>query len=294
MNILQFRHFYELYHTGNMTRAAEQLFITQQGLSRSIKSLEKELHTPLFIRTASGMIPTPYADAIVGDVKDILDRRALIERKLACLAQANEGVLSIACNKMLLDSFPHGTQEKMEEILFPNITFNYMDMDDSEAMRQVLADEAAFALIGAPPEEDGEFQVYRLQTYPMAALVAKSHPFANRRQLSLRDLEGQTIISFSRKWNAYQCLVKACQRENVMPEIEFEVSDSFHMYFLCSEGEGIGVCPAFYCRYMPSSDVRIIPLGDETLSWSISILLKKGKEPSSVVRAIIKAFEGIS
>lgn len=276
-----------------MTRAAEQLFITQQGLSRSIKSLEKEFHIPLFIRTANGMIPTPYADAVVEEVKEILDRYALIERKLVRLAQADEGVLSIACNKMLLDSFPHGTQEKLEEILFPNITFNYMDVDDSEAMRQVLADEAAFALIAAP-EEDGAFKVYRLQTYPMVALVEKSHPFANRGQLSLHDLEGQVLISFSQKWNAYQCLMKACQRRNVIPKIEFEVSDSFHMYFLCSEGEGIGICPAFYCKYLPNSDVRIIPLDEEALQWSISILLKRGKEPSTVVRAIIKAFEGIN
>ncbi len=47
-----------VYETGNMTKAAEKLFITQQCLSKQIFSLEKNLGVKLFERRRTGMEPT--------------------------------------------------------------------------------------------------------------------------------------------------------------------------------------------------------------------------------------------
>lgn len=47
-----------LYKTGNMTRASEQLFISQQGLSKQIKVIEKSIGAALFVRTINGTTPT--------------------------------------------------------------------------------------------------------------------------------------------------------------------------------------------------------------------------------------------
>ena len=47
--------FYTVANTGNISRAARQLFISQPSLSKSIGRLEAQLNTQLFIRTSRGV-----------------------------------------------------------------------------------------------------------------------------------------------------------------------------------------------------------------------------------------------
>ena len=51
MEIRVLRYFLETAREGNMTRAAQRLFISQPTMSKQLKELEKELGTKLFVRT---------------------------------------------------------------------------------------------------------------------------------------------------------------------------------------------------------------------------------------------------
>lgn len=51
MTLLQLQYFEAVYQTKNMTRAAEQLFVSQPSVSNAIRELENELEVQLFLRT---------------------------------------------------------------------------------------------------------------------------------------------------------------------------------------------------------------------------------------------------
>lgn len=293
MNITQLEHFYEIYRLKNMTQAAGSLYITQQGLSRSIKNLEKALEVPLFIRTSSGVIPTSYAEAIMEDVSEILNRNALLGKKLSHMKHANDSTLTIDCNRMLLDSFPHGTQEKLETVLIPNLHLIVNSCDEAAAGEHLLSGEADLAHISVPADKE-QFQIFRLKDYPIVALVHPSDPLSRKAALSIRELDQRGIISFSPQWNIYHTFGDICAKFHVHPEILFEVVDALHMYFLCRENEGIGICPSFYCDYLPRTDVCILPFEEPELVWSTAIVLKKGIKLSPVIRSYINAFENMS
>ena len=55
MEIYQLRAFIAVARTGNMTRAAEHLHVTQSAVSKQLKALEEEFGAPLFERSAAGM-----------------------------------------------------------------------------------------------------------------------------------------------------------------------------------------------------------------------------------------------
>ena len=55
MEIYQLRAFIAVARTGHMTRAAEQLHLTQSAVSKQLKALEEEFGASLFERTPSGM-----------------------------------------------------------------------------------------------------------------------------------------------------------------------------------------------------------------------------------------------
>ena len=60
MKLEQIEQFNELAKTGNINRAAKNLYMSQPNLSRSIKHLEEEIGVELFIRTVSGVQLTSY------------------------------------------------------------------------------------------------------------------------------------------------------------------------------------------------------------------------------------------
>lgn len=78
MNIQQLKFALEVEMSGSITRAAENLFVSQPNLSSSLKDLEQELGITLFERTRRGMVPTPegrefliHASSIIGQMDDL-------------------------------------------------------------------------------------------------------------------------------------------------------------------------------------------------------------------------------
>lgn len=61
----QLEYFQTLYNVKNITQAAQELYLTRQTLSLSIRKLEQELGTPLFLRNRAGLFPTEAAQILM-------------------------------------------------------------------------------------------------------------------------------------------------------------------------------------------------------------------------------------
>ena len=64
MDIGTLEYFVSVYLHRNITKAAIELNISQQGLSKLIKALEDEVNAVLFTRISSGVVPTVYGDCL--------------------------------------------------------------------------------------------------------------------------------------------------------------------------------------------------------------------------------------
>jgi len=80
LNVFHLRYAVEIAKTGSIKNAADNLFMAQPNLSRSIKELENSLGITIFERTSKGVIPTPdgerfliYARSILKQVYEVQD-----------------------------------------------------------------------------------------------------------------------------------------------------------------------------------------------------------------------------
>jgi len=78
------RLFDALFTAGSVTKAAELLGQSQPTVSIWLGRLRRELDDPLFVRTSTGMLPTPRAEALIGTVRQALEAlRRLVEMRSA-------------------------------------------------------------------------------------------------------------------------------------------------------------------------------------------------------------------
>lgn len=59
----------ELHKTGSVSQAAENLHLSQSAISMNLAKLRRHFHDPLFVKTASGMVPTPHAAELIRILK---------------------------------------------------------------------------------------------------------------------------------------------------------------------------------------------------------------------------------
>jgi len=70
--------FDEIYKTRSVTAAAEALELGQPAVSVALSKLRHHFGDPLFVRTSSGMEPTPFSEGLVRPVRAVLDALALV------------------------------------------------------------------------------------------------------------------------------------------------------------------------------------------------------------------------
>ena len=82
MELRHLRYFVAVAETGNLSRAAEKLFIAQPPLSVQIRQLEEELGSVLFVRHAKGVRLTAAGEALLAEARALLDRAAHLKDHL--------------------------------------------------------------------------------------------------------------------------------------------------------------------------------------------------------------------
>ena len=78
-NLLQLKYAVEVEKTGSISKAAENLYMNQPNLSKSIRELEDDIGIAIFDRTAKGVVPTEKGREFLGYARNILSQIAEME-----------------------------------------------------------------------------------------------------------------------------------------------------------------------------------------------------------------------
>ncbi|MDP5208338.1 LysR family transcriptional regulator [Microbulbifer sp. 2205BS26-8] len=135
-----------IYSTRNLTRAAEQLHITQPAVSNALARLRRSLDDPLFIRSPSGMTPTPLTESIMPRVQQALSLLAnsLNEHRHFNPAQAHK-TLRLSMNDMVETVLLPRLLETLEHQA-PGVTVESFYVPRDQLAKELAANTLDFAL----------------------------------------------------------------------------------------------------------------------------------------------------
>ncbi len=97
----QYRIFYAVARTGNISRAAKELFVSQPAISKSISKLEESLGVPLFTRNSRGVSLTAEGQVLFQHVVTAFDTLNRGEKELKRIRNFNIGQLRIGVSNTL-------------------------------------------------------------------------------------------------------------------------------------------------------------------------------------------------
>lgn len=273
MDIVKLVHFLRICEENNISKAAQGLFITQQGLSKSIISLEHELKVPLFYRTPEGMLLTKYGEAIKDHAERIVAADAGMREAIARLKHPDKTKLTV--------HFALGVLNSLEEDLIDRFAFLHPDIElvlneypDNICHQALLDNEDALGIVIGPVDPN-VFDAELLKRHLPHANISVAHPLSERSSLTLEDLDGENVITVNENFQMYHNFLNACKVKHIAPSIVHTTGEIFITYKMSSLDKGIGIAVDFVSDDIKFANVKSIPIQDDAFTWDVMIVRKK-------------------
>jgi len=271
MELNQIEYFLKLYEERSFTKASKALFITQQGLSKSILNLETELGLPLFNRYVKGVVPTEYGKRLYEYFKKTNADLKRIYKEVESIRNSTAGELRIACSVGFLSvvdmTFLYEFQKR-----YPDIKIYFEEFPEIIADEQLKSDYWDIGFLCDPLDRIA-FQTIPFFEEKVYAYVHKAHPFAKKTKITLADIDKQALLFFPETHKKRLYFDELCKKNNVQPNIIFETASSLNMLSLLEQNAGIMLCiPSIIAKYA-SKNIVEIPVDVEAF-WQISIAWK--------------------
>ena len=188
MEIQQLRHLIAAVENRNLLKAADKAYISQSGLSRSLKSLEHRLGVPLLIRGPKGVEPTVYGLSVIRRAKVILNEVARSMEEVRAIengrvGETHFGITQNYANYLMPDLLAALHAER------PGLSVTVQCDGFLELVQKVKREEIdfAFGLIGRIHHSDG-IVIEPLMENRSRVVARSDHPLAGRSDIGIDDL----------------------------------------------------------------------------------------------------------
>lgn len=188
MEVQQLRHLVAAVENRNLLKAADKAFISQSGLSRSLRSLEDRLGVPLLVRGPKGVEPTVYGLTVLRRAKVILGEIARSIEEVRAIEHGQIGEVKFGITQNYANYLMPEIVAKLH-IERPQLRMSVVADGFLELVKKVRNEEIdfAFGLIGRVHHSDGIVLEPLLEN--RSRVVAGSHhPLAAKRDVAIEDL----------------------------------------------------------------------------------------------------------
>ena len=244
VNLDLYKVFYTVAKCGSLTRAAEELYISQPAVSRSIKLLEMQLGVTLFTRTHHGMqLSAQGGKVIFAEVERALQLLNNAENRISEMKNSATGSIRIGASDTIFEYF---LADKIVEFhqRFPKVKIELLADVTPETIEKLKADKCDVAFVNLPINPDPDLQLHGNFMRQNDVFVA-SEKFAElkEKEVSLASLQSYPLIFMDKNTVARRSLDNFFSSLGVSLQPSIEVGSWDLMKRFVTRGMGIGVIP---------------------------------------------------
>jgi DNA-binding transcriptional LysR family regulator len=214
--------------------ASDRLHVSSSAISRQIAKLEHELRSPVFDRRAQGMKLTPAGEILLSKIDGMMREFSRVKSHITALQDLQAGNVDVYCFQTAIQSFVAPVLNRFHT-QYPEVTFDIRMSSTDEAMEALISGAAELGLVLNAPVRDAitTMEIFRDR---MVAAFSPTHPLAERKIVSLRDLQGFPFVLTEPSFGLRQQMDRVFAKHGFQPTT-FCVTNSLA---LVKEVAGIG------------------------------------------------------
>ncbi len=268
MTITQIIYALETAQRKNISKAASALFVSQSALSQQLQKLERELGYQLFERTAHGLQMTAEGVLFCEEAQPLLEHWEQFQKAVRMDSTVKKRQLRICMGSRV---YSNG--------LFQDVLRFFDDHTDlevtfvTEAGRDFVAglrDGSMDLALDRLPSEDMHLNTLyscNLVRETQCVLMAKDDPRAVKNSISIKELQGATMISGLENSSEDKILKEICRKNGVTLKRIFRSDGIETSMNLVRSGKGVALGPKSFADFYHVAAVELTPPVDITLKF---------------------------
>jgi DNA-binding transcriptional LysR family regulator len=244
--IQQMKLFEAVARLRSVTRAAEEVSLTQPSVSMQVKALEEKIGMPLIDQIGKNLFLTRAGEEVANTSREILDRLDVMKTNLASVNNEIAGSLNLAVVTTTKYFLPQRIGEFKRR--YPGVEPR-VNMGNREQIMQRLANNLDDVYIMGTPPDQKVLAYAPISTNEIVFVAHPYHPLAALPSMTLDQLLSADIISRERGSGTRQAIERRFAENGLQlnPLMEFEDSEAIKLAAI----SGLGIA------YLPIQSMRL-------------------------------------
>lgn len=274
----------------NITRAAEQLYVSQPALSSFISKVEEELGAKIFNRSTTPLTLTQAGECYVKTAKKILALQENLKEEIENINCCREGVIRIGLSDMRATFLLPFVLPEFQR-LYPNIRLETVESTSSNVEKNVQNGTVDLGIIPLYQVGTGvqTSVLYDEELLLVSGQELPSHRGEVRQWVNLEDLNDRPFALLGPKARIRKAIDAIFLEHGVKPSTILETSNNMTLYLLASTGTALSVVPEATVRMMnPIRIPHIYSIGRAGFHWNIGAIWNEDRELNSAQQQLLR------
>lgn len=291
-NLSSYRIFYTVANTGNISKAAKELYISQPAISKSIQKLEESVGCKLFSRSSRGVVLTDEGKLLYEHVSEAFETLTMGEEKLKRSIELDVGHLKIGvsstlCKYLLLPYLKEFIRQN------PHISISISCQSTNDTLKLLEDNKIDIGLIGKP-ENLKNIHFDFLEEIEDIFVAAKDYLRNLKARGIQKDhiLQSSTLMLLDKNNMTRQYIDDYLQENQIIIKDSIDISDMDLLIDFARIGVGVAcVIKNFVREDLENGTLMEIPLGFPIHKREVGFAYKTTTKPSKSLAEFIHFYK---
>lgn len=274
--------------TGNYTRAAEQLALTQPAVSQHIKQLEKDLGITLFLRGGGKIKPTPEGKLVIQYAERVVSLYEHLQQQLKD-------------QKRNISRLRVGITHTSESNIVTEVLAKYAEQDENlritirtDTLNNLYTLLKAYKIDIAIVEggvQDSSINSIMLDTDFLVCAVSNENPLAKKRIITLEELKRERLILRLPSSATRNLFAANLESRNISLDefnVTLEVDNIATIKDLVRRNYGVSILPRSACMdELKKGKMTVLPIEDLSMIREMNILYHQSFNHPEILQGIV-------
>jgi DNA-binding transcriptional LysR family regulator len=293
INLNQLRAFFFAAREKSVTKAAENLFVTQPAVTMQIRALEETLEVKLFKKNGKNLELTDVGKTLFAYARRIFEIVEEMEYALKGHAERSRGSLTIGTTRSFARHLMPGLLSRFQES-FPGIKVYLKERSSQEITDDLAEFKYDLGIIGRIPHHR-KLKVIPYTKEEFCLVTAPNHRFASETEVSIRELQDEPIIIREEGSGSRHAILSLLSAHQVKPSVLVEAGSVEFIKEYVMKGRGISFL------YKPEVDMEgkmglliRLPIKEGPILIQTDIVFPRDMELSPPARAFLNLIDSDS